>query len=418
MCKKIGLVIVALALAVCLNGSTSGAAVKLAWWDGLAGPNGPLLDEIIEKFNASQTEIVIERDVLTWDVMQAKLLASFSAGNPPDIVSLSLGNILEYADLGVLYPLDQLIAEEGLELGDFVPQILDALKYKGNLYAIPFSVLPYALYLNVDMYNEAGLDVNNPPKNYREYVEYAKKLTIKDAAGKVTQWGTSATALHENLPWLFVGSLYQNGGRVLNSDKSKAIFNGPEGVQAIQWWRDLVFKYNVAPPNEEDPDHDFEIQKVAMNTVGPWRVPSLWKAKVNFATVSVPQFGKELAAMANSNVMSIISRKDPKRLKASMKAVRFVLDNSLIWCRIAMIPPTYSLVEKVKHEKHRAGFIAELSYLRLYPIVVTGFGEALDPETQSPIRRELGNIMLGKKSPQEGLNDAVEEINNILKRYR
>ena len=61
------------------------------------------------------------------------------------------------------------------------------------------------------MFKEAGLDPNQPPATWKEMVEYAQKLTKRDASGKVTQWGVQIPS--SGFPyWLFQALTTENGG--------------------------------------------------------------------------------------------------------------------------------------------------------------------------------------------------------------
>ncbi len=80
----------------------------------------------------------------------------------------------------------------------------------GKTWGIPFQRSTIVLYWNKELFKEAGLDPNQPPANWKEMLEYAQKLTKRDASGKVTQWGVQIPS--SGFPyWLFQALAIQNG---------------------------------------------------------------------------------------------------------------------------------------------------------------------------------------------------------------
>ena len=86
----------------------------------------------------------------------------------------------------------------------------------GKTWGIPFQRSTIVLYYNKEMFKEAGLDPNQPPANWKEMLEYAQKLTKRDASGKVTQWGVQIPS--SGFPyWLFQALAIENGANLMNA---------------------------------------------------------------------------------------------------------------------------------------------------------------------------------------------------------
>ena len=49
-----------------------------------------------------------------------------------------------------------------------------------GLYGIPFQISSYYVYWNKDLFQEAGLDPEMPPKSYEEGTEIADKITNQE----------------------------------------------------------------------------------------------------------------------------------------------------------------------------------------------------------------------------------------------
>lgn len=66
---------------------------------------------------------------------------------------------------GVLMPLDDLVQQDGIDLSDFHPQLLDAFRWEGRLYGLPKDYNTLGLFIHKEMFAEAGLD---PPTTWGE----------------------------------------------------------------------------------------------------------------------------------------------------------------------------------------------------------------------------------------------------------
>ena len=101
------------------------------------------------------------------------------------------------------------------------PGVLDYGRVNGNLINFPIIFEVYGVSVNLDMFREAGLvDENGDPlpiKTWDDFYEYAKKLTIKDENGVITQQGASIQ-FGNNLIGCIAAALAGQTGRVIADD--------------------------------------------------------------------------------------------------------------------------------------------------------------------------------------------------------
>jgi sn-glycerol 3-phosphate transport system substrate-binding protein len=94
------------------------------------------------------------------------------------------------------------------------------------------------------MFRKAGLDPSQAPKTAAsrpQLVEYAQKLTVRDATGNVTQWRVEAPVA-DTSPWVFQGFLIEAGAKYFDANGKWVKFNSPEAVRALQFILDLQGK--------------------------------------------------------------------------------------------------------------------------------------------------------------------------------
>lgn len=169
---------------------TSGPS-EITLWHNYGGANGKAIDEMVSNFNASQNDVIVTAVYQgSYNDLLTKIKAGMLSNDLPNAVVIA-----EYASSFMMQmdtficKVQDFINEEKYDLSGTSKQFLYYYSFDGTQYAMPFAVSCPMLIYNKDAFKAAGLDPEVAPKNYKEVLEYAKKLTIKDAAGNVTRYG-------------------------------------------------------------------------------------------------------------------------------------------------------------------------------------------------------------------------------------
>ena len=135
------------------------------------------------------------------------------------------------------------------------PAIRELLSRDGKLYGVPRDAYALGLMLNVELFREAGLVDRNGiplyPKTWDELATVAQ--TIKQKTG---QAGLCLLAKDNAGGWHFSNLAWCFGARFVSQQGNRwvASVNTPEAVAALQYVKDLKWKYDVltADPTNED----------------------------------------------------------------------------------------------------------------------------------------------------------------------
>ena len=132
-----------------------------------------------------------------------------------------------------------------------VNSALNAGVFNGVRYGIPVEGGNFMMmYINTDMYKEAGLDPNKPPTTFTELLEHAKKLTKYDANGKVIRsgYGIRYSGNQTGITDKFLPTLHAFGGIMVDLEfkKGSGFVNSPAAIEALTFYGDLVNKYKVS----------------------------------------------------------------------------------------------------------------------------------------------------------------------------
>jgi multiple sugar transport system substrate-binding protein len=117
------------------------------------------------------------------------------------------------------------------------------------------------MFINVDMYEEVGLDPDQPPTTLDELLEHAKKLAKYDAAGNCIRsgYGIRYSGDQTGITDKFLPILHAFGGMMVDPEYKVAhgIVNSPEAVAALTFYGDLVNKYKVSSLEVGNPEVAF-----------------------------------------------------------------------------------------------------------------------------------------------------------------
>lgn len=142
--------------------------LTVRWFVGLGTGGNPeqveAQEAVVEAFNAGQSEIRLELEIVQNDVAYDTLKTQIASGNPPDLVGpVGIRGANEFS--GLFLDLEPLVKSTGYDLSEFNPAQVDFYRIPGEgLVGLPFGVFPSMIYYNRDLFDEAGLDY--PPHEF------------------------------------------------------------------------------------------------------------------------------------------------------------------------------------------------------------------------------------------------------------
>lgn len=295
--------------------------LKLSVWG--SDLDSQVYQQRLDLFMAKNPDIKVELVYIPSDYSQ-KVQTMIAGGESPDILQVA-EDVHGFSGKGQIIPLNDFVTKSGLDLktrygetGGLTP----AYSMSGNLYAMPDRGGALILYYNKDMFDKAGVSYPTKDWTWVEFLDATQKLTIKDGDA-VTQYGFAAGGWW---PW-WMSFIYMNGGAVLDVNGTPVV-NSPEAVEAIQFYNDLVYKYQVAPSPEDyanlgtnSPDPLFAQGKVAMSTTGFWGIGGLKDATFNWDIA--PLFKNKVNATVVFGSGFSIS-KDCENPEAAWKVIEFL----------------------------------------------------------------------------------------------
>ncbi len=395
--------------------------ITISFWNGLGSPENVVLNAMVAEFNeTNEYGITVELTELDWATLYSKIVLDFATGSAPDILTMQMTNLVQNQDLGILQPIDAIAETVGLDTTDFVAAAWDGTEINGEHYAIPLDMHPLGLYINVDAFEAAGLDPNQPPTTAEELIEYAKALTIdEDGDGEPEQWGIGLGYSGGTPFRTWMSLVWQHeGGSILNEEGTEATFNSEAGIESLQFLHDLVYVEKVSPPAEQDPYDDFGRGLVAMYIEGPWGMGDFGAIEtLNYTTAMVPVVYDQEAVWGNSHAFAFPDNDKPEATLAAMRFAQWMSDHNFEWSRDSGHQPVRISVaesEEFQTLTNWQPFAETVQYGHYYPAIVQT-AEVFGREPTSPFVLMMESVMLDENADvAQAVADAADAVNAIL----
>ncbi len=286
-------VIAALLLAACVVmfygsrplPSAPASFVKVQYWEKWTGPEAEQMRQIVDDFNSTvgrDKRIYVE--FLSISGIAQKVLTSTAAGVPPDVAGLWGDNVVQYAAMDALEPLDELAAAHGITRDYYKPIYWNACRYDGRLWALVSTPWAILLHYNKEIFEHraadlraAGLDPQRPPRTIEELDRYAQVLTTYqtlDGRRRIICSGHQPMEpgwyIDHIVPWF--------GGRYFDPSSGELTINSDEAVRAFDWIAGYARRDGVGAVSEfrsglggfGSTQNPFLIGRLAMMQQGPW----------------------------------------------------------------------------------------------------------------------------------------------------
>lgn len=273
-----------LALLGALLMSFAVAQVTLSFWSWRV-EDVDAYRQLIAQFEAENPGIKVEFQAFEASTYATVQTTALAAGEGPDIIHVrAYGAFEAIAAPGYLIALDDKVPA----LADFPPLALDGnrLRRDGRIYAVPFASQTIALYYNVDIFEELGLEL---PETWDEFLATAERIK---AAGYVPIANGTATAwMNEILMGAFTPNFY--GADFFDQIMAgEATFEDPRFVGALE--KLLELRPYLAPQHQgvDNPTSQnlFVNELAAMYVGGSFEIANFRRLNpdLNFAVMAPP----------------------------------------------------------------------------------------------------------------------------------
>lgn len=405
-------------------------------WGFGAEETNPMAFTRVQAFQQAYPSIKLE---LVPEFDDQKLLTGFASGQLPDLLWMDRFRIASWASRDVLMPLDDLIAQAGIDLNKYYPAALEEVIFDGKIYALPQFMDVRALYVNQDALAEIGVDpASVDSSNWEQLSELGSQL-VKREGDRVDRWGFDHK-LQSGYLWLWGAG---NGGKFLSDDASETTFDDPKVVEALQWGVTAYenqggFNLLESVSTTWQGDEQFARGQVAMTLYENWMMGIVARVApdLNFNVIPIQPNGVPGTAVSFSGGPSWCIPNGAKDAEAAWTFINF-MDQTETW-------RTGATGVKNFQEQEGRPYIPSLTANRevdqlqideFYTPLGTQFDTAVQlwpqileqsfirPISKSPAGNQLNDILLqdgvmpalrGEREPKDALENANQEAQDAL----
>jgi sn-glycerol 3-phosphate transport system substrate-binding protein len=391
----------------------------------VGGPITKLIDEYAADFAKENPGIKVTPIYAgSYQDTIVKALTAHKAGTPPVTSVLLSTDMFTLIDEDAIVPIDNFVktADDRAWLNGFYKGFMLNSQSGGKTWGVPFQRSTVVLYYNKELFKAAGLDPNKPPATWAEMLDYAKKLTVKDSSGKVTQWGVQIPS--SGFPyWLFQGLAIQNGVAMANDTGNAVKFDDPGTIEALTYWTELV-KAGVHPPGIVEwgtTPKDFFEKKVAMMWTTTGNLTNVRSnAKFDFGVAMLPA-GKRRGSPTGGGNFYIFKKATPAQQEAAFKLAKWMTqpERAAKWS----IDTGYVAISEAAYntaalKKYGAEFPPALVARDQLPHALAEFSTHDNQRVTKALNDGLQAALTGTKTPAQAMKDAQAEADRLLRSYK
>ena len=238
------LILMSLPVLAFANGEKESEQKEVTIWSFNLSPDAlaEVQDKIINVYQEDHPEVMINWQNIPYAGYREKLLTSAAGSALPDIFIDGFNMVGVYENAGIIEDLSDDL--DNFDFWDeFTPSVVDLAKVGDKVYGVPFRLKVYPTIINTEIFEEVGLDPNDPPTTWDDMLYAAKKI-FKAENGSVVRAGASNFYNQASMARTFDLLVQQDGGQLLDEDGYPA-FNDEHGMNALKF---LIELYNVEKP--------------------------------------------------------------------------------------------------------------------------------------------------------------------------
>ncbi len=220
--------------------SVGAAKTKIQFAFAVERANAPDYVATVDSFNATHPDIEVEYTYIPQASFVEKAIIAMAAGTPAETFYVNDRDVPKMVLAGVMASLDDYIkADKTFTLNGIFPGALNAGRYNGRIYGIPYYYGPHFLYYNRNLFDAAGLVYPNQNSTYDDIASMGKKIT-KDTNGD-GQTDIYGLYIPRTLGWLDK-VVYSFGGRYFNDQNTQLKLTEASTIAGFKWYYDYTIR--------------------------------------------------------------------------------------------------------------------------------------------------------------------------------
>lgn len=351
------------------------------------------LDRLVEGFNNRQKDYVARWEYQGPSSEFKKLLSiGVAEGSLPDVVIIDNPDMRKYVELGIFEDITRTV-EADYDLTEFYPEVISSVRYDGRYYGVPFCCNNVGLVYNKDMFQEAGME---PPGNWEQFLHAAEVMTTKERYGFAMSAILEEQSSFQLAPWL------------LSTGEDMEDLGGEGTVEALSMIKEMVDKGYMPRDcinwSQVDVARQFAAGKCAMMENGPWALPLVEEAGIDYGVVTLPVDERSIVVTGGEN-FGIIKGKN---VDGAMALLAYYYEDDVMLRlneQMYALPPVRRLAVRLQESNP-----AYQVFAQQMEHCITRSAYLYWPKITGVLSESLYGVIVGGTSPEEAADDIRDRI--------
>ncbi len=397
--------------------------ITIEFWTHEDANRQALEDRYIAEFEETHPNVTVNVTRQSSTKMIELVQTAFAAGEGPTIFNLSINDEYPFMDAQLVDPVDYKAAgydSESALVDAYVAGMLDPVTIDGNVYGLPLELTNWSLFINKNVFKDAGLDPEKDyPKTWEEMLDVSEKLAIRDGDILIRR------GFDFRYPYYLesmVPMVEQLGGSLFNEDGSEAII----GEDAWVAW--LTYMQNWGPNGQNLGSPTYKNARKLFNTnnndIAMAMTGLYQEARINhdnpdfynsgeWMVVPFPTFEnavKDVAACYYGHYYMVNANENDATKEAAWELIGYMLSHGEEYLtNVNIIQPTKALMNSETYHNMPYSDVFTKDFERGH---VVYFG-ANSTEIQNLLRNAVESVMLQNVDPVQAyrqLKSSVQEL--------
>ena len=396
-------------------GAEYGGKTDVAAAEGECG----IITSMINKFNATHKDVQVSSNVVAWPGYP-QLTAQAAAGDPPDVVTMHMGVISDYAGRGLLEPLDPILREAGIDPASFTDAARSGVLIDGKSYGLPWDNHGGLFHINTKLFRQAGLmngDQPVLPTSAAELVQHARQFRERTGKPYIIQSLVGDPAGQTRALFTYLMAM----GQPIFPNKDQIRLQTPEARRIISFFRDIT-REGLATSNMDTPAAiaAFMNGEGGIYPTGTWMIGQFQKESDTggrplhnaYAVYPYPRLWGKPAAFIGGHALVVPKRdRSPEQRRALATFFRFMAHHNLDWARTGHLPVFRSIIasEQFRALPQRANIAPLATIGQTLPGYVPR-----QSAIEGLVGEEMSAAITGQEPVERSLADAERRVNELL----
>ncbi|MFB7243575.1 ABC transporter substrate-binding protein [Streptomyces populi] len=384
------------------DGVGADGRVTVELWHGQNDTARKAVEALVAEFNRAHPHIRVDSSGggVVADAMLQKVTAALAAGSYPDIAYIFGSDLASVARSPRVVDLTSTMREGTPPWDSFWEPVRDAVTVNGKVRAAPAVLDSLAVVYNRTLFRRAGVPFPKAGWSWEEFTDTARRLT--DAGRGVFGTGWPGTG-DEDTVWRLWPMIWDLGGEVIAAD-GKRIGFAAQGTRALETLARLARDKSVyvdPKPGSEQMYQVFLGGRMAMVATGPWQLPDVVTAKVDYGVVPLPTYSGRPMTISGPDTWTVFDN-GPARSRAAVEFVRWMnrpAQDARWDLSAGSLPLSSATARRPEWREHSATttglgvFTDTLASARVRPV------HAAYPQISQALGQAIVSVLLGKDSP-------------------